>query len=99
MCIHLCPFPLQQTTLEMQCLLRWCITCCPHAVLSMKTYAHSMRTAQHEDNLLCAVHAELKLCLKNEAIMAFAAFEEINVLLLEISVTSSISNMNSHVQC
>ena len=51
---------------------------------------------QGEQNLLCAVHAELKLCLKHEAIMAFAAFQEINVLLLEISVT--ISNMNPYVQ-
>jgi hypothetical protein len=53
---------------------------------------------QGEQNLLCAVHAELKLCLTNETIMAFAAFEEINVLLLEISVTLSISNMNPYVQ-
>ncbi len=49
---------------------------------------------QGEQNVLCAVHAELKLCLINEAIMAFAAFEEINVLLLEVSVTNNNNNNN-----
>lgn len=34
--------------------------------------------------MLCAVHAELTLLLTNKAIMALAAFEEIDVLMLEI---------------
>lgn len=48
--------------------------------------------------MLCAVHAELTLLLTNKAIMALAAFEEIDVLMLEIPATSFISNMNAYVQ-
>lgn len=70
---------------------------------------HSMRTAcdvsseqilhfqgsllQRQQNMLCAVHAELKLCFPNEPILASATFEEFKVLVLEVSVTSSISNV------
>ena len=45
--------------------------------------------------MLCAVHAELKLSLTNKAIMAFAAFEETNVLLLEYSVTDKVDKATS----